>query len=212
MVGHNSDGAMTTPIILIAGISCSGKTTLADRLAFRLDCPKISIDDYYFGFDDLSLEAKRAINFDAAESVEHELLVQHLQELSSGKAINRPVYDHGSFARLPQPVEVTPGSAIVVEGLFALYWEDLCVLSDQRIFVETTPEVAFQRRLMRDTVVFGRKPQDVIDRHTQHVGPSQELYVIPSKSKSTMVVSGEEPLDGPVEEIAKLAQTAYLKR
>lgn len=45
-------------IILVAGISCSGKTTLSQRLSEELRALHVSIDDYYRSFDSLALEEK----------------------------------------------------------------------------------------------------------------------------------------------------------
>ncbi|HRJ25918.1 MAG TPA: hypothetical protein PLO61_00235 [Fimbriimonadaceae bacterium] len=198
------------PLVLIAGISCSGKTTLADQLAFRLGATKVSIDDYYYGFDSLSDEEKQAVNFDDPSAIEHGLLLQHLRQLIRGEAVDMPKYDHETFSRSHRPSLVQPGPAVIVEGLFALVWDELVSLTPTRIFVETRPEVAFQRRFMRDTVAFHRDPAAVLARHQAQVVPCQDTIVLPSRSRATMVVSGEEPLDGSVQKIAEAL--IHLKR
>lgn len=188
-------------VVLVAGISCSGKTTFAERLTEQLDALHLRLDDYYRGFDALSLDERRKINFDAPEAVEHELLHEHLTALKAGLPIHRPVYDHAGFARRGTTLE-SPRPFVVLEGLFALYWPEVWGLGDLRVFVETPVEVCLERRLFRDAIQFGRSREETFRRYSEHVAPNQDRYVLPTRHRADVLLDGEGCLDTMVTRVA----------
>lgn len=181
-------------LILVAGVSCSGKTTLARQLAVELDAAYISMDDYYRPFEHLSLDDRKKINFDAPPAIEHELLVAHVEELLNGVTVHKPVYDAPSYARLPGFEPVYSRDALVVEGLFGLYWPELRRLADTRVFVQTATEVCLQRRVDRDVNVYGRAEEVSRATFARHVLPNQTKFVLPTIEHAHLVISGEYPL------------------
>ena len=82
-------------IIGIAGGSGSGKSTFARRLmeAFPDEVSVISCDNYYLPHNDLPLEARAQLNYDAPEALEFDLMVRHLEQLKAGRPALCPVYD-----------------------------------------------------------------------------------------------------------------------
>lgn len=182
-------------VVLLAGVSCSGKTTLARRLATGLDAAYISIDDYYRPFASLSLEDRKRIDFDAPEAIDVELLVDHVRRLKAAETIHKPLYDAASYARLRGTEPVYPNPLVVIEGLFALHWTALVREATLRVFVETCLETCRARRVARDVGTYGRTLAESSNRYERHVVPSQSRYVIPSRANSDLVVRGDEPLD-----------------
>src|ERR1017187_9073096 len=76
---------MRPHIIGIAGPSSSGKTELARQLVQRLPGTSIvSLDSYYRGMEDIPLEERKQVNFDHPDSLDWELLHQHLQAMADG--------------------------------------------------------------------------------------------------------------------------------
>jgi uridine kinase len=70
---------MRSHIIGIAGPSSSGKTELARQLARRLPGTSIvSLDSYYRGMEEIALEERKKVNFDHPDSLDWELLHEHL--------------------------------------------------------------------------------------------------------------------------------------
>ena len=85
-------------IIGVAGGSGSGKSTFAQRIreAFPEQVSLISCDNYYLPHDDLTLEERANLNYDAPYSLEFDLMVSHLEALKRGQAVKCPVYDEKS--------------------------------------------------------------------------------------------------------------------
>lgn len=181
--------------IAVAGASCSGKTTLADRLAASLNATLVRIDDYYRPLDHLTFEERCDVNFDHPNAIDSELLVAHFRALVAGESIEMPRYDFTRHTRFPDTVTVTPGPVVLVEGIFALCYPELVEACPVRIFVDASEDVCLNRRVERDVAERGRTPGEVIGRFTGHVAPMFRRHVLPKRELATVWVSGEEPLE-----------------
>ncbi len=205
---HNFWEMATPQLLLIAGISCSGKTTLASELGRRLDAVRLSVDDYYRPYENLTFEERRAINFDAPDSIDVDGLVGDIRSLLAGQTIHKPQYSFSEFTRVGYE-PVYPGPFIVLEGLFALYWNQLNELANMKVFVQADSAVCLARRLERDAVERGRSEYDSMVRYRTHVEPNQQRYVLPTQAVADRIVSGETCLQSNaqmlVEQIAQAA-------
>ena len=188
-------------LIAIAGGTGSGKSTLADALAAATDGVVIRIDDYYRPLNHLTFEEREQVNFDAPDAIDHVLMVEQLSMLLGGQTIEKPVYDFTKHTRAVFGEKISPCSTIIVEGLFALYWEELNQLCGTRIFVETPFELRFMRRLRRDIDERGRDEQEVTTRFRSHVNPMHERFVQPTLAHADIVVHGDHPLQESLERV-----------
>ena len=81
---------------------------------------KVSVlehDRYYRDRSDLRLEERAALNYDHPDSLETDLLVQHVKALRAGKPVQAPQYDFARHNRLDTCDTVHPRAAIIVEGI-----------------------------------------------------------------------------------------------
>jgi len=186
---------MRPHIIGIAGPSSSGKTELARQLVQKLPGTSIvSLDSYYRGMEEIPLEERKKVNFDHPDSLDWELLHEHLQAMAAGRAFEEPVYSFAEYARSAEVRHIEPSEFVIVEGLFVLYWPELRTMLDTKVYVRTEPEVCFQRRLARDVAERCRTPESVRDQYERTVRPSAEWFVHPTMKYADLTVSGEEPL------------------
>lgn len=197
-------------MIGIAGPSCSGKTELARRLAGLLSASApavISMDSYYRNLSALDPEERARCNFDVPEALDLGLLAQHLRILARGEGVDKPVYQFLTHTHAPQGERVEPGEFIIVEGLFALYWEEVRELLGTRVFIDVDDDVCLSRRLARDTRERGRSAESILAQYTETVRPMSERYILPTRRFADVVVSGE---DAP--EKAAAAVVAHVER
>jgi len=189
------------PVILaVAGASGSGKTTLASELARTLGGLLFSLDSYYRDLSHLPLQERGLRNFDDPSMIEAPLLVRHLADLARGQAIERPVYSFSEYIRVPGETEtVNPGSLVVVEGLFSLYYPELRPYYQLSVFVDTPDDVCFARRLKRDMEERGRDPESVRRQYEATVRPCGLAFVRPLIDFADLVLEGTDPLDFKVE-------------
>jgi uridine kinase len=186
---------MRAHIIGIAGPSSSGKTELAKQLARKLPGTSIvSLDSYYRGMEEIPLVERKKVNFDHPDSLDWELLHQHLQAIAAGRAFDDPVYSFADYSLTTGTRRIPPSEFVIVEGLFVFYWPELRAMLDTKVYVQTDAGVCFNRRLTRDVAERGRTPESVREQYRRTVLPSAEWFVYPTMKHADLVVSGEEPL------------------
>ena len=179
-------------VIGIAGGSGSGKSTYAARLReqFPDSVALISCDNYYRAHDDISLEERRLLNYDAPESLEFDLMVTHLQALKRGEAVDCPVYDFTLHNRSDKVLHIDPKPVILVDGILILSDPALRETFDLRIYVETDADERILRRARRDMEVRGREIDDIMAQYLTTVKPMHEQYVEPSKKHADLILNG----------------------
>lgn len=190
-------------VIGIAGPSCSGKTTIARQLATQLgDATLFGLDAYYHDLAHLTYEQRAQFNFDHPESLEAELLIEHVVALAQGSAIERPVYDFATHTRVAGASErIAPTRYLIVEGLFTLHWPQIWPAYDARVFVEAPDPVCFERRMDRDVRERGRTPESIRTQYEATVRPMAEQFVLPTRDNADLVVNGRQPIGDSVRQI-----------
>lgn len=182
---------MANLIVGISGGSGSGKSTLVRRLLQMLEGHSVALieqDAYYRDRPDLSYEQRTRINYDHPASLDNELLLQHLRQLSEGKSIEKPVYDFTTHTRRAQTVHVEPADVLIVEGILIFENEELRSLMDLKLFVDTDSDVRLIRRLHRDMRERGRSLESVIQQYLTTVRPMHLQFVEPSKRYADVII------------------------
>ena len=179
-------------IIGIAGGSGSGKSTFARRLTekFPDSVSLVSCDNYYKAHDDIPLEERRLLNYDAPEALEFDLMVSHLRALKEGRAVDCPVYDFTLHNRSAKVVRIDPRPVIIVDGILILSDPALRETFDLKIYVETDADERILRRARRDMEVRGRRIDDIMAQYLNTVKPMHETHVEPSKKHADLILNG----------------------
>jgi len=182
---------MKTTIIGIAGGTGSGKSTFTNRLKAHFG-DRITVmyhDSYYKPHDDLPFEERQQINYDHPDSLETDLLIQHLKALRAGRAVDCPTYDFAHHTRAKDIVHVEPSRVIIVEGILILQDPRLCDLFDIKIFVEADADERILRRVTRDIKERGRSLENIMEQYLTTVKPMHYLYVEPTKTLADIILN-----------------------
>jgi uridine kinase len=184
-------------MIGLAGPSCSGKSTLAHHLANLLPGPTtvLSLDAYYRDLAQLPLAQRHHFNFDHPDALDYDLLLHNLEGLARGQTVKKPVYLFPEHVRAPQGEQIQAGAYLIIEGLFALYWEAIRSLLHTRIYSAADDSICLQRRLQRDTRERGRTPASVLAQYEQSVRPMYQQHLGPTREFADLVVNGEAPVE-----------------
>jgi len=178
-------------VIGIAGGSGSGKTTVAQEILQRVGHERIAFlqhDSYYKDLSGLPPTQRAQINFDHPNSLETELLIQHVASLRDGKVVEVPIYDFSTDRRTGQTFTVQPQRVILVEGILIFTEAALREMFDVKIFVDTDADLRFIRRLERDLAERGRTTESVIRQYQSTVRPMHLEFVEPSKRYADVII------------------------
>lgn len=178
-------------VIGIAGGSGSGKTTVAQAILNRVGANRIAFlqhDSYYKDLSGLPPVQRAEINFDHPNSLETELLIQHIASLRNGKPVQVPIYDFSTDRRTEKTFTVEPHSVILVEGILIFTEAKLREMFDVKIFVDTDADLRFIRRLERDLAERGRTTESVIKQYQSTVRPMHLEFVEPSKRYADVII------------------------
>ena len=205
---------LTKPLVLgIAGCSGSGKTTLAAELANQLEATLFPLDLYYRDLSQFPLDSRHKRNFDHPDSLESELICEHVRALAQGSPIQRPVYDFKTHSRVPNSFEtITPARVVIVEGILALHFDELIPLYTFSIYVNAPHDVCLARRTHRDVRERGRTEESVREQFHATARPMADLYVVPSAARASITVEGTDSLDWSIEQILQRLHKAKLIR
>ena len=178
-------------VIGVAGGSGSGKSTVTRQVLASVGPDMATVlyqDDYYLDQTEMSPEERRKTNYDHPDAFDWPLMMQHLQALRRGEAIEMPTYDFTAHNRASKTITLQPAPVIVVEGLFALYDAELRKMMSLKIFVDTAPDVRFIRRLQRDMAERGRTAESVITQYMDTVRPMHKQFIEPTKRRADVIL------------------------
>ena len=197
-------------VVGVAGGTGSGKTTLARAILRGLEEQQhevsgydneehdgsppvtyISHDSYYRDLGHLPMGEREKSNFDHPDSLETDLLVEHIRDLKDGRTVNVPKYDYSTHTRVVGKDATTlalPAPVILVEGILILSHPELVSLLDIKIFVDTEDDVRLIRRIQRDTVERGRDVEGIINQYLKTVRPMHVAYVEPSRLHADIII------------------------
>jgi uridine kinase len=181
-----------TPLVIgIAGGTGSGKTTVANVIIERVGPKHIAYlahDSYYKDLRNLPPNQRASVNFDHPNSLDTDLLTQHIRELKQGYPVSVPVYDFKTHSRTSKTVQVKPHPVILVEGILIFALPDLRDLFDVKLYVDTDSDIRFIRRLERDINERGRTTDSVIKQYLTTVRPMHLEFVEPSKRYADVII------------------------
>ena len=172
-------------VVGVAGGTCAGKSTVVKEILKQLGTEKVSViqhDSYYNDRPELSIEERTKINYDHPDSLETNLLVEHLNLLISGKNVRIPVFHHFTkYLRDSSTKKVEPRPILIVEGILVLHEKELRDLMNLKVFIDVPPDLRFIRRLKRDLCKYGRSVESVTNQYLATIRKMHEEYVEPSK-------------------------------
>ena len=184
--------AKQKPLVIgIAGGSGSGKTTVSKEISKRLPADRVLIlteDAYYNDNSALSMDERKKINYDHPNAYDTDLLIEQLQDLLDGKAIEMPTYNFNILSRAKDTIHVEPADIIILEGILVLASEELRKFMDIKLFVDADDDIRFNRRLQRDTQERGRSIDWIISQYLATVKPSYNQFVEPSKKYADIII------------------------
>ena len=176
----------------ICGASGSGKTTLADELAKTANKSILIInqDAYYYDHPDLSFDERCRLNYDEPSIFDHDLLLEDVKMLLSGKSVSKKRYDYALHRRADATGEMLePHDVIIVEGIHAFYDPRLLELMDLKLYVHVDADICLLRRIVRDINERGREIDGISSQYISTVKPMFDQYIRNYEQHADVIVA-----------------------
>lgn len=187
-----TDTTTAKPIVIgVTGGTASGKTTVSRAIFnhFADDSVLLLAEDaYYNDQSDMTIEQRRAVNYDHPLAFDTPRLIADLKKLLHYQAIEVPVYDYKILNRSDKVIVQQPRDVIILEGILILDDPQLRDLMDIKVFVDTDDDVRVIRRIQRDIHERSRTLDNVIDQYLTTVKPMYHQFVEPTKRYADLIV------------------------
>lgn len=207
-------------LVIIAGPSCSGKTTTTIKLAEHLQKEGIklialNVDHYFFDIECQPQDEFGDHDFETPEALDLPLINQHLKELLEYKVVYLPRYDFKSGKRYldQEPMQIHENEIILIDTLhglygnmtkdvpdankFKLYIESLSQLRDETGGFSRWTDIRLLRRMIRDKSHRNYPPDKTIE-HWHYVRRSELKHIIPYIPTVDYIVNGALCYDLPM--------------
>lgn len=163
-------------LIAIAGMTCSGKSTLADRLKQRLGqkAVVVPLDNFFREHSDplLPLNDQDKMIFDLPESHNIPEFVGVINRLLGGYEATLPYFDKPSAERVQEKYQIIPAAPVIItEGLYTIRFLKRFQVNSLMVYVKADPEVCLKRKIDRDLPIFNVTPDQVRKTFTTKVLP-----------------------------------------
>ena len=178
-------------IIGICGGTGSGKTTIARSIVDTVGEDKVVLieqDSYYRNLADMPIDERHQANFDHPDSIDSEMLVNHIMRLKQGLTVEMPVYDMVTHTRSDRIEIIEPKPIVIIEGILIFSEPRVLDLIDIRIFVDTPDDVRLMRRMRRDINERGRSFERTLDQYERTIRPMHFEFVEPSKRHAHIII------------------------
>ncbi len=178
-------------IIGICGGTGSGKTTIARSIVETVGLGNVVLveqDSYYRNLSDMPLDERHQANFDHPDSLDSEMLVNHILRLKQGLSIEMPLYDFASHTRSDKFETIEPKPVVIVEGILIFAEPRVLDLLDVRVFVDTPDDIRLMRRLRRDITERGRTFERTLEQYERTIRPMHYEFVDPSKRHADIII------------------------
>jgi len=178
-------------IIGIAGGTGCGKTTVVNQIINELPIGEVGVisqDSYYNDLSHLTLPDRRKTNFDHPNSIDFELLTQHLKDLKANKSVQQPTYSFLECNRTDETIPTHPRKVMIVEGILILTNPEIRKMFDIKIFVHADSDERLIRRLKRDVNERGWDLDDTISKYQSIIKPMHAQFIEPSKEYADIII------------------------
>ena len=179
-------------IIGVSGRTGSGKTYLTDKIINNFDdsiIDKIEVDSYYKDLSHLPMSKRAINNFDHPNAFEFNLLINDINKLKKNNNIKVPIYNYCKHIRSNKTRQIKHVIKIlIIEGIFALYNDDILKLLDYKVFLDVSKDICIERRINRDIINRERTKEDIKNQINNTVLPMYNKFIKPTKLYADIII------------------------
>ncbi len=178
-------------LILVAGASASGKSTVSEEIVCSLKEEGLKVlhlcqDRFYVS--QLANNYNGRTNYDHPNAFDWDEMRTILEKLLANEQVALPIYDYTTHSRSKEVDIVQDYDVIILEGLFALYDQQILAKAIAKIFVDTPPDECLIRRLTRDMKERKRSFDSVINQWRNDVRAMYREFIEPTRANADIIL------------------------
>lgn len=179
--------------VVISGITCSGKTTLANLIykhyktnRYKEIVSMVPQDEYFKDLPEIprSKFGYLTDSIDAFCVREYEHDVRYLLQYD---AVRIPQYDIANNRRTQERKHIWNNPINVFEGLHTLHILK-SIPGTIKVYVDTDADVCLQRRVARDTSKYGVPEKRIREYWEECIIPMSEKFIYPQKALADIII------------------------
>lgn len=197
-------------MVLIAGPSCSGKTTTSKKLAMFLESEglnpvALSVDDYFKERIETPVDENGFKDYESIDAIDTNLFNEQLNKLINGEEVVIPTYNFIKGEKeYKNKLKLKENGILIIEGLHSLNDElTKTIPSNNKYRIYISPLTSLNldnhnrlnttynrllRRIVRDNLTRGYNASDTLESW-QRVRKGETKYVFPYQDKSDIVLN-----------------------
>ena len=209
-IADNISNKKEIKMVLIAGPSCSGKTTTSKKLEMFLEGKglkplAISVDDYFKERDKTPLDENGFKDYESINAVDTDLFNKQIQELLEGKEVILPTYNFIKGQKeFNKKIKLEENNILIIEGLHSLNDELTSSIKSEnkfKIYISpltglniddhnrlSTTDNRLLRRMVRDNLRRGYDASATLESWDR-VRSGETKYVFPYQDKADIVLN-----------------------
>lgn len=207
-------------IVIVAGPSCSGKTTTTTKLNALiqkggLSLVTLNVDNYFFDLELHPRDEYGDYDFETPQALDLALINEHLTRLIAGQEVRVPFYNFKTGVRTDNvtPMRLGEGDVILIDSLHGLYTDMTAGIPDEqkfRLYIETLlqmkgtddrfirwTDLRLMRRMSRDATYRAYNPRQTLE-HWHYVRSSELRHIIPHINTADYIVNGALTYELPI--------------
>lgn len=207
-------------IVIVAGPSCSGKTTTTTKLNALiqkggLSLVTLNVDNYFFDLELHPRDEYGDYDFETPQALDLALINEHLTRLIAGQEVRVPFYNFKTGVRTDNvtPMRLGEGDVILIDSLHGLYTDMTAGIPDEqkfRLYIETLlqmkgtddrfirwTDLRLMRRMSRDATYRAYNPRQTLE-HWHYVRSSELRHIIPHVNTADYIVNGALTYELPI--------------
>ncbi len=198
-------------LILIAGPSSSGKTTLSHRLSIffqinGIEPLTIALDDYFVDRQYTPIDDDGELDFENINAIDLELFDANLAKLTRGETVEAPIFDFqlGRRSDKTRTLKMNPKQILIVEGIHCLnkrIAESVPDRNKKRIYISALTQLNIDRynpisstdnrlirRMTRDMQFRNTTPSETMKRW-ESVQKGENLNIFPYQENADYFIN-----------------------